>query len=376
MENTAKYTISIDILNDVYAKLFDVSTTDIDNPMDINVLTSSEQDNKLLNTIIKNHKVYVDLTPTLLTGNVSFKNNLYLIKSPRVNSIIESVSSEADIDKLNDMSYSYYGCKNLKVINKTPLAKKWEYAFSGCENITSIDVDLSYTKSSTNMFYDCINLERISDQTSEMTYNINTSKMFYNCKKLKTLMKMPKNVENVSYMYYKCNSLEDTDLTNYELPESITNMSGAFSSTNIVKGPHLLYSNSTIRDKLQYVDVFRDNPNLVQIWLPFNIKDIYDSEEETSLTEYTGIYYKCDNINKINTENLKDFRFSMSNWRLINDIFFDKYDEDIIDKEIVYVPDIKAEVIETSDASNNKFTKIRYAKFKLERAYIDTLEPN
>lgn len=363
----ADYTIDIDILGEVFTKLFNCASTSIDNPMSLKTLTHEVADNTKIDTLLKINQVYADLSETTLTGQSSFKENIYLIKGPEIKSIIDSVETDEDYEKLNDMSYAFYGCTNLKTIQPLSFAKSWAYAFTDCINLNDVSGTLKYAKETNNMFYNCTSLSNYSFDEDDMTYNINTSKMFYNCNNLKTIMKMPVNVQDVSYMYYNCNTLTDVDLTDYILPESITDMSGAFSYTNIEKSPHLLYSNYTIRAKKAYKDVFRNNENLKIVWLPLNIKDIYNSDEETYLMEYTGIYHECPNVNNIYTETIKDLRFSKLNWSLINDIFFDKDYDNMLSSDLLDVPSINsAELHKSIDLNNNVYTQIKYARISLE----------
>ena len=85
----ADYTIDIDILGEVFTKLFNCASTSIDNPMSLKTLTHEVADNTKIDTLLKINQVYADLSETTLTGQSSFKENIYLIKGPEIKSIID-----------------------------------------------------------------------------------------------------------------------------------------------------------------------------------------------------------------------------------------------------------------------------------------------
>ena len=74
--------------------------------------------------------------------------------------------SKFDTSQVTDMSFMFYGCSNLEKINfgniNTSSVKDMRSLFSNCPKITSIDLlnfDTSQVTYMTDMFYNCSNLK-------------------------------------------------------------------------------------------------------------------------------------------------------------------------------------------------------------------------
>ena len=105
--------------------------------------------------------------------------------------------------------------------------------FSYCECIESISFINFYRKNINNMsfmFYKCTSLKKINF-SNYITINVkNMSCMFYECSLLKELNLSNFNTDNVidmSNMFYQCNSLEKLDMSNFN-SENVRNMKEMF----------------------------------------------------------------------------------------------------------------------------------------------------
>ena len=105
--------------------------------------------------------------------------------------------------------------------------------FSYCECIESISFTNFYKKNINNMsfmFYKCTSLTKINF-SNYITMNVeNMSCMFYECSLLKELDLSNFNTDNVtdmSNMFYQCNKLEKLDMTNFNT-ENVKNMKEMF----------------------------------------------------------------------------------------------------------------------------------------------------
>ena len=105
--------------------------------------------------------------------------------------------------------------------------------FSYCECIESISFTNFYRKNINNMsfmFYKCTSLTKINF-SNYITINVeNMSCMFYECSLLKELDLSNFNTDNVtdmSNMFYQCNKLEKLDMTNFNT-ENVKNMKEMF----------------------------------------------------------------------------------------------------------------------------------------------------
>ena len=105
--------------------------------------------------------------------------------------------------------------------------------FSYCECIESISFTNFYRKNINNMsfmFYKCTSLTKINFSNYIIINVENMSCMFYECSLLKELDLSNFNTDNVtdmSNMFYQCNKLEKLDMTNFNT-ENVKNMKEMF----------------------------------------------------------------------------------------------------------------------------------------------------
>ena len=135
---------------------------------------------------------------------------------------------------------SFNGKSNLLTVEYLKVTSKvtnMGYMFSGCTNLTSLDLSNFNTSEVTNMgymFQNCTNL------TSLDLSNFNTSEVdsmygtFQNCTNLTSLDVRNFDTSKVTDMYgmfYGCTNLTSLDLSNFDV-SNVTNMSNMFQSCN------------------------------------------------------------------------------------------------------------------------------------------------
>ena len=153
--------------------------------------------------------------------------------------------------ELEDMSYLFYYCQQLKEIDlsnfKTQNAKNMKCMFSGCRKlikgnfkkvnsneVTDMkdmfsncyylkELDLSSfktkkVKSMENMFKNCKSLERINVSSFDVSHVDTMECMFFNCEKLTQLNLSNfrnEDVKNISFMFTNCVNLQRLDFSNF-----------------------------------------------------------------------------------------------------------------------------------------------------------------
>ena len=142
-------------------------------------------------------------------------------------------------EKVTDMSYMFSGCTNLTSLDVTNFNTEkvtyMVYMFSGCSNLTSLDVTKFNTANVTNMsdmFRNCSALTSL-DVSKFNTVNVtNMGRMFSNCSALISLDVTNFNTEKVTYMVYMfsgCSKLTSLDASKFNTM-NVTNMGRMFSN--------------------------------------------------------------------------------------------------------------------------------------------------
>ena len=144
--------------------------------------------------------------------------------------------SGIDTSTVTDMSSMFSGCSSLSGIDLTSINTSnvidMNHIFSGCSSLNSINLDSLNTSNVVDingMFYNCTGLTSL-DLSSFNTSNVtNMSMMFDGCSNLKTVNLQSFNTEKVTnmiQMFYRCESLESLDISSFDITgeTEITNM--------------------------------------------------------------------------------------------------------------------------------------------------------
>jgi len=129
-------------------------------------------------------------------------------------------------------------CYNLENVNfndwfNTSLVTSMYAMFSGCENLTNLNVESFNTSSVTNMdsmFYECLKLANLNLGSLDTSSVTDMSAMFSYCTSLTSLNLKNFNTSNVtdmSQIFYGCSNLTDLNLESFDT-SSVTSMANMF----------------------------------------------------------------------------------------------------------------------------------------------------
>ena len=181
---------------------------------------------------------------------------------------------------INDIEYEFKkyfvpekeGIYNIKIIFNFPISN-CSYMFSECNKLKKIDLSSFQTKNVTNMkgmFYNCNNLENI-DLSSLNTQNVN----------------------DMSFMFYKCERLKDIDLSSFNT-QNVSDMSNMFDYCLNLE--HINLSSFNINKNTNIIYMFSNCKNLKKI-------DLSSFQNDFSRVSTNGIFFNCDNLIQIKTNN-------------------------------------------------------------------------
>ena len=176
---------------------------------------------------------------------------------------LEFTSAVIELSEIQDLSYFFADCRNLKSVD-----------LSGLD--TSQAVDMSY------MFDDCWELVGLNLSNFDTSQVTEMRGMFSDCKRLKTITLDTNrfdtgNVTNMNAMFWGCIRLTEVDLTGFDTRQ-VTDMSAMFRScaklTTLDLGSFDMSSVTSAGIFIGGKD-FWDNPNttLERIYAPVNIPD-------------------------------------------------------------------------------------------------------
>ena len=170
-------------------------------------------------------------------GGVSAPENCYLLFAdyPNVTSI--QFNGAFDTSKVTDMGSMFSGCENLSSLNlsgfDTSKVTNMGCMFSGCESLTSLDVSSFNTSKAENMFSMFDGCEKLASldvrgfDTSKVT---NMCSMFSGCEKLASLNLSSFDTSNVEYMncmFFYCKKLASLDMSSFDT-SNVTDMALMF----------------------------------------------------------------------------------------------------------------------------------------------------
>ena len=181
-------------------------------------------------------------TITAVNFDSSFGDYTYLTSTNYMFRSLENMTSIQGLQYLNthnvtDMNGMFSGCNNLTSLDvsrfNTQNVTGMSYMFSGCNNLTSLDVSHFNTQNVTSMngmFSGCNNLTSL-DVSHFNTQNVTSMNgMFSGCNNLTSLDLSNFDTQNVTNMYClfdECQNLTSLDLRNFNT-QNVTNMSYMF----------------------------------------------------------------------------------------------------------------------------------------------------
>ena len=180
------------------------------------------------------------------------------------------------------------------IINKKPKNFSYIYSF---QNIGEKEyINLNFKNNINNLsqlFYDCnsfIDLKFINFSSSI----IDTSQMFFKCSSLKTIDFgdfNTKNVKNMSYMFSHCSSLEKLNLLKFNT-ENVDDMSGMFYKCSSLEELNLSKFNT---------NNVKDMSNMFSYCTSLKNLDLCNFNTE-KVNDMYQMFYKCKSLNKLNIQ--------------------------------------------------------------------------
>ncbi|AXG40413.1 BspA family leucine-rich repeat surface protein (plasmid) [Enterococcus gilvus] len=169
--------------------------------------------------------------PVKVTGSF---NQLFFFNTK----LTSAIFADADISEITDMSHMFSGCVNLSSVNvskwDTANVKSMNHMFINCSSLSSLDVsnwNTEKVEDLTNVFVGCSSLNSL-DVSNWNTANVtNMSGMFARCSSLNSLDVSEWNTGSVEDMYSTfagCSSLSGVDVSNWNTAK-VTNMEDMFS---------------------------------------------------------------------------------------------------------------------------------------------------
>ena len=223
--------------------------------------------------------------------NINFINEIYINGNKQDIIIDEYLFNQTDnfvelilSDVITSTAYMFSGCTNITEINlsnfNTSLVEEMSYMFNNCSSLTSLDLSNFNTSLVANMlcmFYGCSSL------TSLDLSNFNVSL-----------------VDVMEYMFYGCSSLAFLDLSSFNtsLVRIINNMFDGCSKLH-----SLDLSNFNTSLVINMSNMFYNCINLEYI----NLKNFIEYELDESLSDYENMFYNLpENVVICINENLTE----------------------------------------------------------------------
>jgi surface protein len=180
------------------------------------------------------------------------------------------------------------------IINKKPKNFSCEYSFKNKGEKEEITFNFKNNINNlSQLFYDCnsfIDLKFINFSSSI----IDTSQMFFKCSSLKTIDFgdfNTKNVKNMSYMFAHCSSLEKLDLLKFNT-ENVEDMSGMFYNCSSLEELNLSkFNTNNVKDMSNMFSYCTSLKNLDLC--NFNTQKVNDMYQ---------MFYKCKSLNTLNIQ--------------------------------------------------------------------------
>lgn len=131
-----------------------------------------------------------------------------------------------DTSRVENMSYMFHGCKNLKALDvsffDTSKVTNMAYMFAGCAKVPELDVSKFDTSKVTNlsfMFYGCKNVEKLDVSGFKTSENLYLNSMFYNCEKVTELDVSgfdTSNVVGMCHTFAGCGAEDTVDVSKFD----------------------------------------------------------------------------------------------------------------------------------------------------------------
>ena len=213
----------------------------------------------------------------VITGKGKMNDYLYHNRSPWSKSDIKRIIIGDGVTTIGE--FAFYGCNTLTSVTIPNSVKTiGEHAFAGCSALTSVTIPNSVTEIGSSAFEYCSSLTSVTIPNSVTTIG---ERAFSFCLSL-TSVTIPNNVTTISYgAFFNCSSL-----TSVTIPNSVTTIDiGAFSNCSALTSVNIPNSVTTIGS-----EAFSECTNLQKVNIGNSVKTIETSAFEncTSITQISS----------------------------------------------------------------------------------------
>ena len=323
--------------------------------IDKDIFNSIKEDSNveiIKNLYSDNYIVFVVKTQVEEFKEENQKYDYYLVychngnTSVNINGLFDSIDTNVEIkilgsgNKLMNINYMFYVCKNLKKITFNQTCFK-------TSNVTNM----------TGMFYGCSSLERLNLNNFDTSNVTNMNGMFEGCSSLKKLNLSSfntNNVTNMSDMFYGCSSLEELNLNNFNT-NKVTDMSCMFMRCSSLKKINL--SNFNNNNVIYMNRMFYGCSSLEEL----NLNNFNTGK----VTSMIGMFYGCSslerlNLNNFDTSNVTDMSGMFYGCSLLEELNLSSFNiSKVTDISNMFYGCSSLKELNLSNFNTNKVTDIR-----------------
>ena len=296
---------------------------------------------KKIKTFLENNiNIYIDSQPI---------NFIYKYKSNNNRIHVKFIFKQL----LNDLSFLFFGCKNLESIDLTSYdtsnITNMFNMFTDCENLKTVDLSSLKTNNYINMgclFSNCTALEIINFPSVNKINITNLGQSFYECKSLESLNLSSFNtikVKDMSSLFCGCSSLKSINISSFKT-DNVVDMKLLFHTCQNLRSLDL--SNFNTKNVKNMLDMFFDCRALTTL-------DLF-SFNTYNVESMRGMFGNClslrtINLSSFNTINVKDMTFMFSGCNSLRTLNLSSFNT--INVENICLMFLGCEQLETLDLS-------------------------
>lgn len=257
-----------------------------------------------------------------VTGQGEFSVDTGYNRAPWYNERESIKSAVVNVTGMTDASYMFSGCGNLTGLDMggsvSSSVTSMEGMFSGCSSLENLDVgkfDTSEVTSMARMFSGCSSLESLVLSGFDTSNVTDMKYMFYKCSGLTALdvdgMFSTSKVADMKYMFQECKSLKSLDVGKFDTRE-VTSMLRMFSDCSSLESLDLRSFHTGKVKNMGYM--FWGCSNLTSLELTV------DKFETGNVTNMGSMFASCYNladldVSKFETGNVTDMSYMFSQCR-------------------------------------------------------------
>ena len=262
------------------------------------------QDNRNIEKVIFNGKVYPDLTRYWFYGCIKL-TEINNIENLNTKYVTDMGSMFRDCNALEDVNLSNFDASNVVQMNAM---------FLGCSSLKQLDLRPLYKNKCTQLgglLYDCSSLEELYlcdfQNMDDMSYFMVNKISNTGIKKIHAEDMYTVNVTNMSNMFQGCRNLEEiTFISNSDQDEGTYIYSTSFSTRNVTDMSYMFQNCESLKNiDLRFFDTNKVKDMNCMFMNCKSLKKIDLSSFDTpELTVFTYLFYDCDSLEEADIGNI------------------------------------------------------------------------